>query len=198
MAEGGYVELEQFDNDEERRGTALWQMDHIIEKKKKEGLWLQVRLVAATDEHLQWWLKRGPGKDYRRNFVVYLCSTKRHRKQEFHSDTFRDITSGDIMACKVSSVKEEIDGEIAILVGIEPLFDPTYGAAAGKLGHLDWEVDIGPDALTNLDIPARLAALRKIVALRQKRLKLKRIGRKRRGLNRSLKLLIKKRRPKNT
>ena len=51
VAEGGYVELEQFDSDGERQGTALWQVDHIIEKKK-EGLWLQARLVAATDEHL--------------------------------------------------------------------------------------------------------------------------------------------------
>ena len=37
VAEGGYVELEQFDSDGGRRGTALWQVDHIIEKKK-EGL----------------------------------------------------------------------------------------------------------------------------------------------------------------
>ena len=37
VAEGGYVELEQFDSDGERQGTALWQVDHIIEKKK-EGL----------------------------------------------------------------------------------------------------------------------------------------------------------------
>ena len=180
VAEGGYVELEQFDSDGERQGTALWQVDHIIEKKK-EGLWLQARLVAATDEHLQWWLKRGPGKDYCRNFVVHLCSTpagecrktKGHREQEFHSDTFRDISSGDITARKVSwfageDVKEEIDGEIAILAGTAPPFDPADGAAAaaGKPGHLDWEADIGPginDAPTGEDIPGRLAALRKTV-----------------------------------
>ena len=130
---------------------------------------------------LQWWLKRGPGKDYRRNFVVHLCSTpagecrktKRHREQEFHSDTFRDISSGDITARKVSwfageDVKEEIDGEIAILAGTAPPYDPAHGAAAaaGKPGHLDWEADIGPgidDAPTGEDIPARLAALRKPV-----------------------------------
>ena len=72
VAEGGYVELEQFDSDGGRRGTALWQVDHIIEKKK-EGLWLQARLVAATDEHLQRWLKKGPGQG--RITVVVLWST---------------------------------------------------------------------------------------------------------------------------
>ena len=103
VVEGGYIELEQFDGDGERQGTALLQVDHIIEKKK-EGLWLKARLVAATDEHLQWWIEKGPGKEFRRNFVVHLCATpagecrktKRHRAQEFHSDTFRDIPSGDI------------------------------------------------------------------------------------------------------
>ena len=177
--------LEQFDGDGEPQGTALWQVDHIIEKKKG-GLWLQARLIAATDEHLQWWLTDGPGKDYRRNFVVHLCATpagecrktKRHREQEFHSDTFRDIPSGDIIARKVSwftgsDVKSDIDGEIAILAGTAPPYDPAHGvsAAAAKPGHLEWEADHGApaaDTPAGEDIPGRLSVLRKIMAPKEK------------------------------
>ena len=125
VAEGGYIELEQFDGDGQPQGTALWQIDHMLEKKK-EGLWLNGRLA------------KGPGKAYKRSFVSHLCltpagecrKTKRHREKEFHSDTFRDNQSEDILARRVAwfsgaDVKDDIDREIAALGATAGPYDPA-------------------------------------------------------------------------
>lgn len=116
VAEGGYLELHQFDDDGERQGTALWQIDRIIDKK--EGLWFNARLVAATDVHLNWWLAKGPGKDSARTTrvnlaYIHLCATpaggcrktKRHRQQEFHSDTLRHQLMDILDACPILDVE---------------------------------------------------------------------------------------------
>ena len=181
VAEGGYVELEQVDGEGQPQGTALWQIDHLIEKKK-EGIWLSGKLIAATDEHLQWWLTKGPGKGYNRKFVVHLCATpagecrkaKRNREKEFHSDTFRDVQAGDILARRVTwfsqgDVKDDIDKEIANLAGTTEPYDPASKGGGRDPGpeRLDWEGDERVEdkgAPTGEDIPGRLAALKKAVS----------------------------------
>ena len=181
VSEGGYVELEVVDGEGQPQGTALWQIDHLIEKKK-EGIWLSGRLIAATDEHLQWWLTKGPGKSYGRNFVVHLCATpageckktKRNREKEFHSDTFRDIQAGDILARRVTwfsqdDVKTDIDKEIANLAGTTDRYDPASMGGGREPGpeRLDWEAEEKVEdkgAPAGEDIPGRLAALKKAVS----------------------------------
>ena len=113
------------DGDGQPLQTALWQIDHMLEKKK-EGLWLNGRLA------------KGPGKAYKRSFVSHLCltpagecrKTKRHREKEFHSDTFRDNQSEDILARRVAwfsgaDVKDDIDREIAALGATAGPYDPA-------------------------------------------------------------------------
>lgn len=76
-----YLELHQLDDDGERHGTALWQIDHIIHKKK-EGLWLNARLFAATHVHLNWWLTTRGNLSY-----IYVQRLRGCRKAKRHRRT---------------------------------------------------------------------------------------------------------------
>ena len=124
----------------------MWQIDHT---RKRKRLWLNARLIAATDPHLIWWLTKGPGKDCERQFVLHLCATpagecwktKRHREQEFHSDT----SAGDIIAKGVrwfagEDVKKDIEAEIAELEGAASTPEPGGRSRPGALkrGYLEW------------------------------------------------------------
>lgn len=147
-------------------------------EKKKEGIWLEGRLIAANDPHLQWWLKDGEGKDYERKFVIHLCATpssgcrktKRHREQEFHSDTYREISSGDIISKRVGWFKgdaetSDIDHEVAVLTGSPPV-EPAAGDRRGPMGpsKLSWDEGVGramdmDEPPAGEDVKERLAEL---------------------------------------
>ena len=52
----------------------LWQIDHLIEKKKEGHLGCPEWLIAATDEHLQWWLTKDQAKATSGISWSHLCA----------------------------------------------------------------------------------------------------------------------------
>ena len=106
------------------------------------------------------------------------------------------MISGDIIARKVawfgeSATKKDIDGEIAVLAGAAPAYDPAHGGVAdvGKPGLWTGNLSVGlrQRMRPREDIPGRLAALRKTVALKVKVMKHVKRQRKRKGLTLRLK-----------
>eukprot|EP00434_Breviolum_minutum_P013419 symbB.v1.2.011826.t1/scaffold804.1/size161093/3 len=95
------------------QGVGLWQVRSEIESNK-DGIWLNGRLVAVSDQDLHWWLTSGAGKDKERKFDLHLCSKayascRRGRGKaplEFHSDYFRVLNVSDVTDLKIGWFKE--------------------------------------------------------------------------------------------
>ena len=103
ISEGSYLETVLYDSSAAEQGYGLWRVVST-ESKRKEGLWLQAKLIAASDQHLCWWLFDGPGKDFNRRFSLHLCvgpmkdckKVKKDPQHEFHTDYFRMVDTGDL------------------------------------------------------------------------------------------------------
>ena len=110
---GDYYECYLYDESKAEQGLGLWQVRSEIESNK-DGIWLNGRLVAVSDQDLHWWLTSGAGKDKERKFELHLCSKayascRRGRGKaplEFHSDYFRVLNVSDVTDLKIGWFKE--------------------------------------------------------------------------------------------
>ena len=76
---------------------------------------LGIRILAASNRDLNWWLKFGPGKRLRNIAILHLCSGdvkdcqnfKRDEEEVFHTDGIRMISFEDIISRTVDWWKEE-------------------------------------------------------------------------------------------
>eukprot|EP00438_Fugacium_kawagutii_P000030 Skav208216 [mRNA] locus=scaffold3686:21970:30201:- [translate_table: standard] len=153
LEKGSYLEVNLYDDAHADQGRALVRV-LSSEERKKEGMWIQGKLISATDSHLRWWLTSGPGTGTGRKFLFHLCTskvascrkTKRKPTVEFHTDYFRTVTAGELTGMAVpwfksAECKPEIEAEVARLAG-----NPSAGGAgsgtpakkAKKKGEIDW------------------------------------------------------------
>ncbi|CAK9105717.1 unnamed protein product [Durusdinium trenchii] len=91
-------------------------------------------------------------------------------EQEFHSDTYREISSGDIISKRVGWFKgdaetSDIDHEVAVLTGSPPV-EPAAGDRRGPMGpsKLSWDEGVGramdmDEPPAGEDVKERLAEL---------------------------------------
>lgn len=175
---GTYLDTQLYDGSHQPQGLGLWRVSGS-DKRRKDGLWLEARLIAASDEHLNWWLREGDGKDHNRKFKLHLCTsaeadcrkTKRQPTVEFHTDYFRLLDVGDINEkiiqwAKSGKAKEDVEAEQARLQGIAP-----RGRAAKASGSrpsdtaMDWSVSDQGEADSNADEAADIS--RKLEALKK-------------------------------
>ena len=93
-----------YDVDKQVQGKALWRVIHPGERS--HGLWMVSSLEEVVeDEHLIWWLRKGPILERRREFFLHLChdelATCRvfNGKDDtsFHTDFLRLIEPKDIV-----------------------------------------------------------------------------------------------------
>eukprot|EP00438_Fugacium_kawagutii_P020464 Skav206769 [mRNA] locus=scaffold167:516646:518277:+ [translate_table: standard] len=132
VAKGSYLETYLYDNGHELQGNGIWRVVKSDERRR-DGLWLEAKLIAASDSHLNWWMSEGPGKDHARRYQLHLCTgeertcrkTKRKPSTEFHSDYFRLLDTGDlndktVQWVKADPAKGDLADELARLGGVAP------------------------------------------------------------------------------
>ena len=179
LAKGIYLETQLYDTSQHDQGNGLWRVVEVDEKRR-EGVWLVAKLLAVSDEHLNWWKSEGPGHVEGDRYSLHLCTgvaaqckkTKRHRALEFHSDYFRildvtDLSEKCLTWCKAPYAKDGLDRELAMLQG----HGRSKKASTSKAGDhkgLSWslsehEDDPGPDGQGS-GLPGKLAALKAEVA----------------------------------
>eukprot|EP00438_Fugacium_kawagutii_P015911 Skav211119 [mRNA] locus=scaffold2659:123518:130322:- [translate_table: standard] len=179
---GAYLDAHLYDSSHQSQGYGLWRI-RAAEKKKKEGVWLEATLVAASDDHLNWWLREGPGSGHGRKFLLHLCAeaevdcakTKRKKDLEFHTDYFRLLDVGDIHEkcltwAKTGMPNEDLVAEQARLSGAAPRGRNPGGKASGSKpphGGLSWSVtddeEEGSDQQQAVDVKKKLSELKKQV-----------------------------------
>ena len=172
---GDLLETWVYDDRGAPQGTALWEVQEMIEKKK-EGMWLKARLVAMSDTHLKWWVTKGEGHQYGRHFKLHLCTgsstqckkTKRKRAEEFHTDYLRTINMGDLAHQRIAWFKtppavDDVAAEVSRLEG--------QRKGSGEKGALPMGHDQGAGLALGGDEPPegedvreRLAHLRETVS----------------------------------
>eukprot|EP00438_Fugacium_kawagutii_P025579 Skav215575 [mRNA] locus=scaffold2748:77089:83434:- [translate_table: standard] len=156
VSKGTYLETYLYDASHVQQGNGLWRVVNS-EPRRKEGIWLEAKLVAASDPHLNWWMEDGPGKGHSRRYLLHLCTeversckkTKKKELIEFHTDYFRLMDTGDLsdknMAwVKVKPAKDDLEDELAKLGGSAPR--GSKKARKEGQGHaeaLDWESQEG-------------------------------------------------------
>lgn len=156
VEEGDYYETQQYDSEKRAQGFALWQVKSL-EESNKDGFWVKARLIAASDSHLNWWLKSGPGKNENRKFMLHLCAKdyghcRRARGRgafEFHSDHFRVLTAHDVAGLRVSwfkekEAKDDVKLELERLEGKDPVA-PKRGSKKRPLAESTSDRDDGPN-----------------------------------------------------
>ena len=95
---GDYLEFVTYDSGRVKQGT----------------VWMEITILAASDDHLSWWLSDGGGKDDHWQFELLLCKTtersckqsKRGRGMDFHTDRVRTVPMGDLADRKIGCVKK--------------------------------------------------------------------------------------------
>eukprot|EP00438_Fugacium_kawagutii_P016768 Skav231119 [mRNA] locus=scaffold7:90570:104623:- [translate_table: standard] len=177
---GAYLDTHLYDGAHQQQGYGLWRVSSC-DKKRKEGWWIDARLIAVSDDHLNWWLREGPGADKNRKFNLHLCAeaeancrkTKRQPDFEFHTDYFRVLDVGDIHEkclawAKTGKAKDDLEAEQARLQGTAPR--GRGSGATGSKPHgatLEWSVsdDGGGDSNEGdaKDIRRKLDALKRQV-----------------------------------
>ncbi|CAE7731931.1 mmpL11, partial [Symbiodinium sp. CCMP2456] len=93
---GVYIEFCADDTSNAKQGIALCRVDNL-EEKSVQGQWCEVSLLAASDEHLLWWLDHGAGRDDNWQCQLHVCKG---------SDKFWHIPSGDLADKKIEWIKE--------------------------------------------------------------------------------------------
>ena len=76
---------------------------------------LGIRILAASDRDLNWWMKYGPGKRLKNIGILHLCNEevkgcqhfKLNEEEEFHTDGIRLITLDDVIKRSVKWWSEE-------------------------------------------------------------------------------------------
>ena len=69
---GDLFERQMYDAGLNEQKKAFWEV--ITSGEKKHGTWRSATLIAVEDEHLLWWLTKGPGATQKREFLVHICS----------------------------------------------------------------------------------------------------------------------------
>ena len=100
---GDIIEAVVYDSSKKDQKKSLWLITGVSESDDK-GKWLQGNLAAVEDQDLKWWLTKGGGKEYHRDFKIHICShgigrCKAHNsraKDEFHLDYLRMLTTDDL------------------------------------------------------------------------------------------------------
>lgn len=85
------------------QGRAIWLVNGV-RKEPSNGIWLTCSLEVVEDEHLHWWLTKGPGKEHTRIFKVHICAAqaskcrqnKDSKTDEFHLDNLRMLEVSDL------------------------------------------------------------------------------------------------------
>ena len=99
---GEILEAVMYDEEKRPQGKGLW---HVITLgEKAHGRWMTATLVAVEDDHLYWWLTKGPGQSKEREFFLHICSglvanckaLDGKDRFSFHTDTGRMIEEADI------------------------------------------------------------------------------------------------------
>ncbi|CAE7038055.1 unnamed protein product [Symbiodinium sp. CCMP2592] len=137
---GDYLEFVAYDSGLTKQGTVLARVDAVSERTGK-GQWMEITILATSDDHLSWWLTDGGGKDDHWQFELHLCKTtersckqpKRGRGMDFHSDKVRTITIGDLADRKIDWVKKGkhkkyVDEEVARMSGDLPTGKEAVGS----------------------------------------------------------------------
>ncbi|CAE6967009.1 unnamed protein product [Symbiodinium sp. CCMP2592] len=142
---GDYIEYWAYDTSHTRQGTVVARVDNVTEKTAK-GQWTEIAILAASDDHLLWWLDHGAGRDENWEYELHVCKaqsrqcrqSKRGRGHDFHTDKYRVLTLGDLADrrpdwIRKSKCKKYIDEEVARMQAPPPLGkDPAKaGGAAG-------------------------------------------------------------------
>eukprot|EP00438_Fugacium_kawagutii_P009610 Skav215636 [mRNA] locus=scaffold736:67052:68650:+ [translate_table: standard] len=154
VEKGSYLEVNVYDDSHAEQGKALVRV-LASEDRKREGLWIQGRIIEVTDPHLQWWLSAGPGNATAGRFYFHLCNakvavcrkTKRKPKAEFHTDYFRLVSAAEVTGFAVSWFKDPqcrpgIEQEVARLTGKPAAAGegtPVGKAKGAKKGEIEWE-----------------------------------------------------------
>lgn len=156
--EGEIIEAVIYDNSLNEQGKALWTV--VADgKHDRRGRFLEVKLIIAEDDHLNWWLKHGDGARFKGNFFLHLChkETSRckdvnpRRPKEFHTDKLRILDQEDIRLRKAAwwqlgATKADFEKFRAELLG---------EAEAKGPGGVDDEFDF---ELSDAEPPAKPAA----------------------------------------
>lgn len=180
VAKGEYLEVNVYDGQHDDQGRALVRV-LASEDRKREGLWIQGKLIAVTDSHLKWWLTDGPGNQSGRKFYFHLCNakvancrkTKRRPNVEFHSDYFRVLTTAEVTGRAVAWFKDpiakvDVDAEVARLEG-EPAAAALVTSGRGRKGDqksgIQWEAtedenDPAEAATDETEVKKKLEALK--------------------------------------
>ena len=69
---GDYVEFACSDTSHCRQGAVLARLGRLNEKTR-DGKWAEVSFIAASDEHLRWWLNTRDGAEDAWQFEVHFC-----------------------------------------------------------------------------------------------------------------------------
>ena len=73
--EGEIIEAVVYDNSLNEQGKTLWTV--VADgKHDRRGRFLEVKLIIAEDDHLNWWLKHGEGSRFKGNFFPALVSKR--------------------------------------------------------------------------------------------------------------------------
>eukprot|EP00438_Fugacium_kawagutii_P012792 Skav211672 [mRNA] locus=scaffold216:125247:126899:+ [translate_table: standard] len=176
---GSYLDTHLYDGSHQPQGFGLWRVSSC-DKKRKEGWWMEARLIAVSDDHLNWWLRDGPGGGKNRKFHLHLCTeaeascrkTKKQPDYEFHTDYFRILDVGDIHEkclpwAKAGRAKEDLEAEQARLQGAAPGGKGGPSGSKPSAGGLNFSVSDEENADSNqedaADIRKKLDALKKQV-----------------------------------
>ncbi|CAE7668538.1 unnamed protein product [Symbiodinium sp. CCMP2592] len=143
LTEGDYVEFQAYDSSHCRQGNVLARIDKLSDRTK-DGLWAEATFVAVSDEHLQWWLDKGDGRNDAWQFEIHFCrssqracrQSRRGRGRDFHTDRFRLLTYGDLTGKKVdwlktSPSKKYVEEELQRLANLPTGKDKGGNGAAG-------------------------------------------------------------------
>ncbi|CAE7375548.1 unnamed protein product [Symbiodinium sp. CCMP2592] len=69
---GDYIEFVTYDTARAKQGTVLARLDSLTERGA-QGQWTEATFLAVSDEHLAWWLSKGPGANDHWQFEVHFC-----------------------------------------------------------------------------------------------------------------------------
>eukprot|EP00435_Cladocopium_sp_Y103_P054971 s63_g18.t1 len=199
LEKGHYLETTLYEANHAEQGKGLWRILKV-DQKTRDGMWMEARLVAVSDEHLYWWITEGAGATKKRCFRLHLCVTAerecprgaRKREEEFHTDYFRSIEAGDITESRVPwfkapPAKDDVATEVAKLSGTAPRGRPRPRGRRGdeREGDLTWDVS-DSDPLEELEaadeegVKGKLTLKRRMQRRRKKKeLKKKKQARKR-------------------
>ena len=106
--EGVLLEIRGYDAARKPQGEILVEVIKGGEAKDHKSR-LGIRLLAASDGDLNWWMRAGPGKSLKNEGTLHLCSSEvkkcrqfKHNEDDvFHTDGIREVTMNDIITRNV-------------------------------------------------------------------------------------------------